>query len=130
MHKTPLPPTDAEIAAHAVENYRKNANVIDALSRGYGFRYLLLWQPTIYGKPLTEEELRFPKTDPVMRSAHDLANQRFAQTPIPNFINMSTIFKKETDTPIFIDECHVIPDANSTVARHIAEALQPLFNEY
>ncbi len=130
VQNVPLPPTDAEIAEHTVENYRKNANVIDALSRGYGFRYLLLWQPTIYGKPLTEEELRFPKTDPVMRSAHDLANRRFAQTPIPHFIDMTTIFKKEADTPIFTDECHVIPEANSTVARHIAEALQPLFNEY
>lgn len=126
----PLPPTDTRIAAHTVENYKKNADVISALSRGYGFRYLLLWQPTIYGKPLTEEELRFPKTDPLLRSASDLTNEQFARDPLPNFINLSDIYKDESDTPIFTDECHVIPEANFTVARHISKALQPFLNVY
>lgn len=125
----PTPTTPSEIATSVVSNYRRNASVVDALSRTYNFRYLFFWQPTMYDKPLTPREKTYPKTNPAIREASMQARTLLAADPVPNFFDLSTTFAASSSSSLFTDECHVIPEANMVVADRIADIFEQNFHE-
>jgi|GEM_PF-1899101 len=125
----PNTPTSSDIATGTVSNYRKNAAVVDALSHAYNFTYLFIWQPTIYDKPLTPLEVKYQKTNPVIREASIQAKSLLAADQVPNFFDLSSTFAASSSASLFTDECHVIPEANSVIADRIGEIFERNFTE-
>jgi lysophospholipase L1-like esterase len=122
----PLPATPPRLAAEVVRTYRGNLEIVEALSRQYGFRYLAYWQPVVFSKadpspyerrqsdlwyyvrPLFLESYRLVASDPGLR-----AN--------PSFRDISGVLD---GTVAYIDFCHITERGNGLVARRIYEDLK------
>jgi len=115
------PLSQEELAQTVAENYSRNAAVIDVLSRVYGFRYLLLWQPLAYDKVLTKTERMFPNIEHEAKPTYELTKQRVRENNISNFVDLSDIFIASAGASVFIDDCHVTPEANRVIGVRIAQ---------
>lgn len=105
--------------------YIQNAFMIEALSRAYNFRYLLVWQPTIFTKATksTDEKtlLTYDKMHPEI--LYPIATRRLREKKLKNFYDLTSVFDS-TDQSVFIDECHVTPQGNQIIAEKIVEILK------
>jgi lysophospholipase L1-like esterase len=110
------------------DNYKKNTKVIDALSRSYGFKYLLVWQPLVYEKPsLTAEEKKVVQYNAYHPDQlYASVTQKLLSERINNFYDLTSIFDEEKNS-IFFDECHISPKANEAVAYKLAELIGKYF---
>ena len=99
--------------------------MIEALSRAYNFRYLLVWQPTIFTKARksTDEKalLTYDKMHPEI--LYPIATRRLREKKLKNFYDLTSIFD-DTDQSVFIDECHVTPQGNQIIAEKLVEILK------
>lgn len=105
--------------------YIQNAFMIEALSRAYNFRYLLVWQPTIFTKATksTDEKtlLTYDKMHPEI--LYPIATRRLREKKLKNFYDLTSVFDN-TDQSVFIDECHVTSQGNQIIAEKIVEILK------
>jgi lysophospholipase L1-like esterase len=123
---------DAAQFAHATaDHYLRNIAVIDALSRQYGFKYVLFWQPVIYAesKPLTAHEQRvagsknrsFAGLQGLFQTTYGLIHRE----KLPNLFYIADVFNGYSDT-LYLDFAHVTPDGNRLVAGRMYETLHRL----
>jgi hypothetical protein len=109
------------LTAGAVNVYRANIEIVDRLSRGFGFDALYFWQPVVFDKPsLTPSE-----QDEARKSAW--AGDFFAAVSEgirssswmranPRFHDLSREFDHSKEL-IFIDYCHVTESGNAHIAQ-------------
>jgi len=125
-------PSDAtKFASATAQHYLRNIEVIDALSRQYGFKYVLFWQPVIYAesKPLTAHEQRvagsknrsFGGLGELFQSTYGLIRQEKR----PNLFYIADVFNNYSDT-LYLDFAHVTPDGNRLLAARMYETLHRL----
>ena len=126
---TPPPPEpDPRLPAEILKLYKGNIEILEALSRQFGFAYLACWQPVVFSKsdpspyerrqsdlwhyvrPLFEETYRLVEADPILRSN-------------PRFHNLAGILD---GPPAYLDFCHVTEDANAVIAGAILGDLKRL----
>jgi len=120
-------PPAMETARITAENYRKNAEVIAALSKAYGFDYLLLWQPLIYNKPLTEKENKYKRMNPERIAPYKETTRLINEMRIPNFVDLTQIFSASAGASFFIDDCHVTNEANRIIGEKITDLMTERF---
>ena len=119
----PPAPTHLETAAGVVRLYRGNLEIVEGLSKQYGFQFEAYWQPVVFSKrsPSPYEQKQSAKVQYIRPLFQDVY-RRVAQDSIlrhnPHFHNISEIF----DNPerlVFLDFCHITEAGNSAIAGRI-----------
>jgi hypothetical protein len=112
------------------DDFFRNMDVVDALSRGYGFRHAFFWQPLAVaeGKALTAEE-----QDGVRRQlglSYDAGRAAAAATfalirarPRPNLHYVADAFDGHAGS-VYVDSCHLLPEGNRILADRMYEVLE------
>jgi hypothetical protein len=119
----PLPPARLDLAEGVLRVYRRNLELIEALSKHFSFHYEAYWQPVAlvksdltpyerqqadlvaYVLPLFKEVYRKAGVDPLLCRN-------------PRFHNISTIFDS-VRVPVYLDFCHVTETGNAVIARRM-----------
>ena len=115
--------THLEVAAGVVRLYRGNLEILEALSKQYGFRFEAYWQPVVFskGNPSPYEQKQSGKVQYVRPLFLDVY-RRVAQDSVlrnnSHFHNISDIFDNP-ETLVFLDFCHVTEAGNGMLARRI-----------
>lgn len=112
-----------------VQTYTSNIEIVDALSRVYGFKYLFVWQPTLYSRDpadMTNDEKQLPDATHVryqeLATIYHEAAKQIGTTHPQNFYDLSYIFNEVTES-VFTDSCHVTPEGNSKAGAAIIREL-------
>ena len=110
-----------ELAGGIVDHYKKSANFLDNLSKLYGFKYLLFWQPIIYTeKNITEEEQTIDRRskDKIAKKLYQDINHMLERENIKNFYNISDVLRERNET-FYIDFAHLSEQGNRVVTNKI-----------
>jgi lysophospholipase L1-like esterase len=125
---SPLPDeTVRRLAGDVADRYTANVKLVETLARGFGFRPLFFWQPTIFTKPeLTtlerEEAQKYAWAKPAFRTVYDQIRTSNALLSGSAFHDVSNIFADQKSL-VFIDYCHTTESANARIASEMAEAV-------
>lgn len=114
-----------------VESYKKSMDLVDRLSKAYGFQYLCFWQPVIFTEThLTEEETRVsPRLDDrALTLLYRNVNEALKDQSLPRFHNISDALNQRTKT-YYIDFCHLSEEGNAAVAEAISKFFEDQFLE-
>lgn len=124
------PDRDSDALAQlAVDNYSKNLQLIRALSKGFGFRYLAFWGPALYvgRKPLAPAEQQIlERESAAARGLPELARKTYAlmfARKHDDLFDLSGIFDT-VPADVYLDPSHVTPDGNRLLALRILEQVQ------
>ncbi len=103
-----------------VSDYIKNTKLIDALSKAYGFQYILAWQPIFYvSTNLTPEEEEYGDWHDEQRiELFRLTYGMMGDKDMEHFHNLSRIFDSK-DKTLFVDFCHLCEEGNDIIADKI-----------
>jgi hypothetical protein len=126
----PRPSDPERLGAEVAEDFFRQIDAVDALARGYGFRYAVFWQPLAVagGKRMKGEEeegvrrqlgLSYDLARTAAMSTHPLIRAR----PRPNLHDLAGLFDGEAGS-VFIDSCHFLPEGNRLIAERIYAVLE------
>lgn len=117
------------LAKIAVENYRANLKIVEALSAKYGFQYISFWEPMILAgnKPLSDPERRMleainesaPGLPALCRRTYGL----MFSVPNSYIVNIADTFD-HTERDTYMAVGHIDPEGNRQVALRILEVLR------
>jgi lysophospholipase L1-like esterase len=124
-----LPPDDTmrRLPGEVADRYAANVKIVETLARGYGFRPLFFWQPTIFNKTeLTaverDEAQKYAWLEPAFRAVYERIGTSSELKADPAFHDVSRIFVDEKNL-VFIDYCHTTETANARIAELMAAAV-------
>ncbi len=122
----PAPPLRDHLPEDIIRLYRGNLEILDALSRHYGFDYGAYWQPVVFSKldPSRYEKTQIDKMAYVRPFFLDVYRRVTADSALranPHFHNLSGIF--DGARPVYLDFCHITERGNGIVARRFYEDL-------
>jgi lysophospholipase L1-like esterase len=124
-----LSPAEAEnIAQSSMDSYEMNLQVVDALSRAYGFQPVYFWYPTssVGKKPLTAEERdsirREIQKDPVRFQLKQAAYEICRKIHRPDFLYLGDTLD-DKPTWFYLDAVHLTPEGNQIMAEKIFQVL-------
>jgi hypothetical protein len=122
----PAPVRRDHLPEDVVRLYRGNLEILDALSRHYGFSYNAYWQPVVFTKrdPSRYEQTQIEKMEYVRPFFLDVYRRVAADSALranPHFHNLSDIF--DGAGPVYLDFCHISERGNEIVARRVFEDL-------
>ncbi len=131
QHRISAPAHPDSLASEVVERYAANIRMVEALARAYGFKVLFYWQPVTFTKtPLTpyeaREAARLQYLEPFYATVNRHIRARRERLSI-HFHDISHLFDGEP-APMFIDWCHLSPEANRRIALRMAEDLALLLS--
>ena len=117
----PPAPPHTELAEGIVRLYRGNLEIMEALSKQYGFRYEAYWQPVVFSKQHLSpyEQLQSDKQQhvrPLFLDVYRRVEQDSVLRHNARFHNMSSIFDV-TGMPVYIDFCHITEGGNAIIAQ-------------
>jgi lysophospholipase L1-like esterase len=121
------------LTASVVNTYLGNYDIVDGLSRKYGFDFRFIWPPYIGigNKPLLPEEQTLAReVDPALDSIYKSVHQSVvASIPrYPKLVDIAGVFDSRSDL-IWIDDMHVTPDGNQILAAEIAKLVTASHNQ-
>jgi lysophospholipase L1-like esterase len=126
----PGPGDPARLAGEVADDFFRNMDVVEALSRGYGFRYAFFWQPlgVTEGRPLTAEEhhgvrRQLGPSYEAGRSAAAATLTLIRARPRPNLYPIADVFDGHAGS-VYVDSCHLLPEGNRIIADRIHDALE------
>ncbi len=116
------PPAQDLLAADVVRLYRGNLEILDALSRSYGFRYRAYWQPVVFSKrdPSSYEQRQSDKMQHVRQLYLEVYRRVAADSALhanPHFHDLSGIF--DGAGAVYLDFCHITERGNGIIARRM-----------
>jgi hypothetical protein len=126
----PGPDDPERLAQEVAEDFFRNMDVVDALSRGYGFRHAFFWQPLAVAgnKRLTPEEEEGVRRQ--LGLSYDLARvaagrtaSRIAAGPRPKLHDIADLFDGHSGS-VYVDSCHFLPEGNRLIADRMYEVLE------
>ena len=90
LELAPIRGSDAPAGRDVVDRYVANIKIVETLARGYGFRPLFFWQPTIFNKTeLTaaerDEAQKFAWTEPAFRAVYETIEESSDLKAEPGF---------------------------------------------
>ncbi|UCD63456.1 MAG: hypothetical protein JSW34_12015 [Candidatus Zixiibacteriota bacterium] len=106
--------------------YRESMELLDYLSKRYGFEYICLLQPVAFvEKKLNSEE---SGSDNRLRDSSLAALFKYSYAAMATdrqagFFNIADVLS-ERDTTYYVDFCHISEEANQVVARRIMDILE------
>ena len=95
--------------------------LLDKLSKDYGFKYMLFWMPMIFTEDkLTEEEASVDVRlqDEALTGIYRFADEAYRTGLFPHFYNVTDVLKGRTKT-YYIDIGHLSEEGNAVVADRI-----------
>lgn len=116
-----------------VEYYTKSFELLDNLSKIYGFKYLCFWQPVVF----TEEKLTDEESNIDVRLQDESLGKLFIYSrdslktkSLPHFYDITDVFRGRTKT-YYWDWAHLTEDGNEVVADKIVSIFEKeyLLNE-
>ncbi len=120
------------LASAVVDSYAANLRMVKALAEAYGFEVLFYWQPVTFTKfPLTPYEARAAATMAYLKPFYLKVNRQITRRHIAlgdHFHDLSNLFSNEPAS-LFIDWCHLSPEANRRIAQRMVKDLLPLFRK-
>ena len=104
--------------------YIHNATTIKALATQYGFSYLIFWQPLIFSKTLTKEEIgTLYENHDIIQTIYERAITLIKNANIAHFYDLSGIFADYSNQSLFTSSCHISSQGNEIVAKYIKNIL-------
>lgn len=115
----------SNLSRRIVAYYERSSGLVEGISRGYGFDFVLLWQPVIFleDKTFEIESLDVRSQDPALAFLAKETRERLSSRPISGFRDLSGALKDRPE-PVFFDWCHLIESGNEMVARAVLGVLQ------
>ncbi len=115
--------TSDELSTGIIKIYFGNYELVESLSRYYGFRWMFFWQPVVFSgaKKLTPVEEQFTSWgDPPLRDLFQATYQKVNRVSgrYPKFRDLRGVFDTTTDQ-VYIDYGHVSPQGNRMVAQRM-----------
>ena len=112
----------------AIDNYITNLQMVQKLSKEYGFKFFAFWQPVLLAdkKKLTEyEKIEKSKMGKKLMRIYTKAYEGINKKHLNKIklFNLSEIFENEKDD-IYTDFAHLAEKGNSIVARKIFEDIR------
>lgn len=126
----PRPSDPERLGAEVAEDFFRQIGAVDALARGYGFRYAFFWQPLAVtgSKRMTAEEQEGIQRQ--LGLSYDLARTAAASThplirarPRSNLHDLAGLFDGHAGS-VYIDACHFLPEGNRLIADRMYEVLE------
>jgi lysophospholipase L1-like esterase len=119
----PAPAPRAGLAEDIVRLYRGNLEIIEALSRQFGFRYEAYWQPVVFtrAEPSRYEQRQSDlqqQVRPLFLEVYSRVAQDSTLRHNPHFHNISGVFDA-TGIPLYLDFCHISETGNAIIARRM-----------
>lgn len=118
-----------ELSQDIVEYLSKSVNLLENLSKLYGFKYMFFWPPVLYteDKVLDEEiGLDFRLKDEKLLKVFRYTDDILRTGKFDHFYNISDIFKNRTRT-YYLDFGHTSEEGNEIIAKKIVSIFE---NEY
>jgi len=114
-----------KLADDIVGDYLKNMEFVRDLARGFGFKYLFVWQPAlITNKALTAEEKQEPSWNNMdLVKTYQLVYARMAKVQQSHFYNIADMFDQKTDT-LFFSWAHITEEGNAQVVDRLHQMLK------
>ena len=118
-----------------LDKYEAHIRQVKALSREYGFKVMVFWQPGLFSltrKMDSYEKSIVERASPVWvesnQEVYSVAKDRLVNREHEGVFFLGNIFD-EVDESIYIDWCHIGPNGNKIVAKemfnHIQATLKP-----
>ena len=113
-----------------IADYVKNVRLVDALSKGFGFRYVFFWQPMLLTNAApTEEELASRGwRNKGMVDFFRLTYEKAQKIQLPHFHNISRLLDGKRGT-LYVDYCHLCEEGNEIVANEICQVFRKELGE-
>ena len=114
------------LAGAVVRNYEKSMDLLEHLSRAYGFEYLCLWQPCLFteSRVLPDEEGCDERAkDRALASLYRQAHQDLGRITDAHFHDITDALKGRT-VPVYMDACHISEEGNRLVAERILDLIR------
>jgi len=109
-----------------IKNYAESRDLLDSLSKTYGFQYICFWQPNL----LTEETLADGETDidvrlhdETLRRLFKYNNNYLDAQSFSHFYNISDSLRGRKK-PYYFDWMHITEEGNDVVARKIVSLFE------
>ncbi len=123
--------SDQEIIAFAkgiADYYKKSHDLLDVISKAYGFKYHEFWQPTLINDaPVRGESLILnidPRlTDDKVKKLYALTVEDMRLLHLDNFSDLTDILKGRKEA-YYLDGVHISGDANRIVAARIEDIMK------
>ena len=112
-----------ELSKGVVEYYANSLDLLDKLSKAYGFKYLCFWQPVSFTEDkLTDSEASTDVRlqDKALINLHRYTQDYLRTKTFPHFYNISDALKGRTES-VYIDFAHISEEGNALVANKIVE---------
>lgn len=106
--------------------YIESHEILDALSRAYGFGYAEFWQPALIygGEPIGDERRLFSSdarlTDEKLKTLYNLTRERVVSAGLENFYDISDALD-DRESAYYVDAVHISGEGNGDVARKMLE---------
>jgi hypothetical protein len=122
----PAPILRDHLPEDVIRLYRGNLEILDALSRHYGFQYSAYWQPVVFSKrdPSHYEQNQIARMEYVRSFFLEVYRRMAADSALqtnPHFHNLSDIF--DGVGAVYLDFCHITERGNGIVAQRFCEDL-------
>lgn len=116
------------LAGEVVDRQKAFLDFLDYLSRNYGFRYSVFWQPTLLGSESVAEEAVLEKTDFMLadagfRSLYKKVHEGINKIRAQDFYDISDVLDRRT-SQLYYDNVHITEEGNEIVAKKIFEILK------
>ena len=110
--------------------YSTSQELLEPLSKAYGFKYVTFWQPVTFAEEtlLEEERLDIRVSDAALGKIHKHILGVLAEKKLRNFRDLSGALRGRTELYYF-DYCHLTGEGNATVAAKICDVFESLFVE-
>ena len=109
-------------------DYQTTLDLLDKLSKAYGFKYVVFWQPSLLdGKGFIGDEKALEKIDFAMQDSNLLdlyrrVHGKISQIKNPNFFDISQVLDKRQNQ-IYYDKVHVSEEGNEIISQAIFKIL-------
>jgi lysophospholipase L1-like esterase len=113
--------------------HHSNIDLVNKLSRAYGFNVLYYWQPMIYNKVRLsnfeqKQAQRYGYYKNFYLAAYKAITNHQALSNESNFHNISRIFEDESQ-PIYFDSVHITRKGNKKIAARMLEDVLVMLND-
>ena len=113
-----------------LQHYDEVIRQVKGLETAYGFKSYFFWQPNLFSdtrKPVAyEQEIVDKQSQPTwirsQQALYTAARPRFSNREDERVYFLGDIFNTHPN-PVFIDWCHITPDANRIIAQEMAEMI-------
>ena len=119
------------LAGEIADHYASSHELLDHLSKAYGFEYLSFWQPVAFTEDqLLEEEKKTDvrMDDPALGKLYRYVRKALKTKSLPNHHDIADALKDRAGN-CYVDYCHLCEEGNAAVAERIGRIFTSKFSQ-